>query len=75
MKKSKAKPKGPIVWANAKDKVGKVRVYKCPICEDGSKLLAAQADLTEAKKFVVDLCEFISERVVVEKTLITGGEK
>lgn len=67
MTKPKAKPKGPIMWANAKDKVGKVRVYNCRICEDGAKLLAAQADLTDAKKFVIDLCEFISERVKIEK--------
>lgn len=36
------KPKGPIMQAKSNEKAGKVTVHKCPICEDGSKLLATQ---------------------------------
>jgi hypothetical protein len=41
--------KHPVYYANASDRVGNVRVYKCPLCCDGERVKELEARLAAAE--------------------------
>lgn len=48
------KPK-QVLYANATNPVGKVRVYKCPLCDDGEKLKKYEDNLAIAVDALITL--------------------
>lgn len=52
--------KRPILYADANSKIGKVRVFGCPICHDGEMLAEVRKEL-EAARRVVELVKKYTE--------------